>query len=286
MWGLQTGRWAPSLKGTEAADAARLAKIDAANPFGPDPATLSTDAARIGYFPQCVSLFVLEPQKAPAVLPPPPYRQPGPRRAYFLDGTRGDAWCARFRLAEILSIELCRAQLHQAGWRLTRLETQEFAYGSTQSSGRKRYGSHRYSFKPCVSAADAARLAPPATVSHTYAELFPSWLGAAGVLDHHINKPSSLLAMIKAAIAKTLGPSHVLESVVVTPGHTEDRYVLDRLWLERLVIKFLGVRDIPNANLARTVHLLKVADLRSDAQCGDRDAQLSLSSEPGSFTGW
>lgn len=282
MWGLQTARWAPSLKGGEAANAARQATIDAANPFGPDPATLATDTARIGYFPHCASFFVVEPDKVPALLPPPPHGQPGPRRAYFLEGIRGDAWCARFRLAEILSPELCRAQLHQAGWRLTRLDTNEFTHRSSTSPVR--IGRHRFTFTPCVSAADRAVVAPPASVTHGYAELFPSWFGAAGVLDHHINKPGSLLKMIEAAIKQTLGPSHVLEPSTQPDGNR--RYVLDPAWLRRLAIMFLGVRDIPKANLARTVHLLRLADLRSAAQCSELDAQLSLSSEPGSFTGW
>jgi hypothetical protein len=286
MWGLQIARWAPTLKGTEPDDAVRRQKIDAANPFGPNPATLTTEAARIGYFPNCAAMFKIEPGEAPSLLPPPPYRQPGPRRSYFLDDGRADAWCARFRLAEILSFELCRVQLHQAAWRLTRVDTKEFAYGSPQATGVQRFTSNRFTFEPCVSAADETLLAPPATVSHTYAQLFPSWLAAASVLDHHINKPSSLLAMINQAIDRTLGPSHVLEPFEDRPGHTAYRYVLDRAWLARLAIKFLGVRDIPTANLARTVHLLKVADLRSSSQCSARDDQFGLSSEPGSFAGW
>ena len=289
MWGLHTARWYPPQgKGKEPADdAARRKLIDDVNPFGTDPAALRTDAQKVAYFPQHVSFFVLEPGQPPQLLPPPPYNQPGPRRAYFLDGNQGDGWCARFRLAALLSIELSRVQLHQAAWRFSRIDSSEFSHRSTSATGPVLLSSELFVFQRCVSAADRAVLAPPTTpVKHTFAELFASQFGAAVILDTHINVPGTLIATIKDAIAKTMGPSHRVQQVETSPGHTEPRYVLDPAWLARLELKMLGVRAVPPANLARTRGLLRLLDLRDAAQCSARDAFLALSSDPASFTGW
>lgn len=288
MWGLHTARWYPPQgKGKEPADdAARRKLIDEVNPFGTDPAGLRTEAQKVAYFPQHVSLFVLAPEQPPQVLPPPPYRQPGPRRAYFLDGNQADAWCARFRLAALLSIELSRVQLHQAAWRFSRINTNEFSHRSTPASAPVLLSSERFVFAPCVSAADRVVLAPPATVEHSCAQLFASQFGAAVILDTHINVPSTLIAAIKDAIARTMGPSHRLQPVETSPGHTEQHYLLDDAWMARLGLKVLGVRKVPPANLARTRDLLRLLDLRDGALCTARDAARALSSDPASFTGW
>lgn len=288
MWGLQTARWHPPLdKGkVPADDAARHRLIDVANPFGPDPAGLTSAEQRMGYFPQHVSFFVVKPQEAPAVLPAPPApKVPGPRRSYFLDDGSARDWCARFRLAELLSPELCRVQLHQAAWRFTRVASQDFAHPNT---GRTQFAMLKFKFvypaKPAKDLKDNEfnlcfeGAAPSVSLSleHSIAELLPSELAAAAALDVHINSSSHFIPHLRKALRSVRGPTHRQ----VGTGSTS--WQLDPDYLRRLAINYVGSRGVVNANAYRTQELLSLYEVRKADACAaiDTDRALTLEVPP------
>jgi hypothetical protein len=125
MCGLQTWRWASSWKSGAAPTSD---EVDDANPYGPDPALLSA-AERLDYFPTFATFVQVAagtgggPGAAATPIPAPPFSdQKGPRVDLLMAGQNPRKWCARTRLAALVSGEFRRVQAQQAAWRFTRIE--------------------------------------------------------------------------------------------------------------------------------------------------------------------
>lgn len=98
------------------------------------------------------------------------------RRKWFGDVDGGASWCARARMAALCSPQYDRAQLHLASWRLALLQLRQ--------DGK------------------SVKFPLGTAGSFSIAQLFPTWVGAAMVLDQHVNLQGMVVPDIKAAIAQ------------------------------------------------------------------------------------
>jgi hypothetical protein len=265
--GLQTARWDNS---AAAADPG-AAKKDTANPYGPDP-TGKTKADLIHYFPLFATfLNVAAGSKAVAMPPPAKLGGPSPRNAFFGDSKNARKWFARTRLAAILSVDYLRVQYHQAAWRFTRIQ-----HEVSKTVGRTK----RTAFDPASTQTYSVDLRgdaalPGTTGTFEYSELFGADMGAAAVLDHHINAPSKVITSVPDAVNRTPGDT------VVADGTGRN---FNDVWLRRFAINYIAGRILPPDNArARGWGLIRLHDLDHG---NPPNPARSLSPDPGTFTGW
>ena len=272
-------------------------EIDDANPFGPDPDAMS-DLERLSYFPSHATFVEVPAGAARRLLPTPgdawktnPYTlarrffcgEPNPATHRPANLQRSDAWCARMRLAVLVSDDMWRVMLHQAAWRFTRAATNNFAtvdvnkvpvVGSPGSIDRieRTHKIYRYSgLKACPEVPGA----PP--FEATMAELLPSEFSACTALDTHVNLPLTLDNYLREAASTAGGRTHITSGAAVT---------LDPVWQMSVTLRLMGLRKGVTDYAKRNTDLLVLLDHRGSNCLEPDEWSVSISSDPSKFLGW
>jgi hypothetical protein len=280
-------------------------EIDDDNPFGPDPDAMS-DLERLSYFPSHATFVEVPAGEARRLLPPPggafktnPYTlarrffcgDPNPATHRPADKQRSDAWCARMRLAVLVSDDMWRVMLHQAAWRFTRAATNNFAFNKKDDENKvpiagspgsidyiqRVYKIHRYGvledgwLKAC---SETPVLSP---FQATLAELLPSEFSACTALDTHINTPSSFAGYLLEAAKTAGGRTHVASGASMK---------LDPVWQMSVTLRLMSLRKKVTDYAKRNTALLALVDHRGSNCLEPDEWGESISSDPSKFLGW
>jgi hypothetical protein len=228
------------------------AAVEAANPFGADPTVDPLE-----YFPSYATLFSVTPGKRLQRLPPVGFDAGAfddlmPRLAFFGGVVPGDK-TRRFAPHWCARIRL--AGKASSSYRVAQLHTAAWRF--TRIDLNEAFVQQTFT----VEGQD-----------YTFPELITSSFAAACVLDLHVNAPGNVKAAVVDAVSRTPGPAHV-------------GGVLSEAWRRRFSINVMSARRFPDASAKRDRDGRIIAFHDAPAPAGAAPNR-SLSTDPGSFTGW
>jgi hypothetical protein len=290
----------------------REVPADAVRAANPHAFTAGLANAARDYYPTYVTMVQVRPDGDPLVLDAPTGkdRRDTPRFDFFgwvrsgSKGTGSPVWAARSTIALQSSQALQESELAVAAFRFTRILDDEKAWAADWTTGTPTV-KDRKPFKPAVGGLGGApraaptglRVATSCPADHTVGQLFPSYYGAALVLDAHINAPNHQKAAIMRAWQRTVD-AFLAEATVQLTAETGQAPSADQVLTRARPLIHVGATEQLSEPFLRRF-AVSYASLRGYTESGTRtvvfpdrsfalgfEHDLHLSPLTGTFTGW